>query len=148
VLFGSLEIRLRTLASIGIPSDRLQITLPARNTGSLKISLRTVCYENGRHTCHYGWRGARIWMAGQGAASDPEGHLYVITGNGEFDGTSQWGERHRQVRSKLPREEVEGARVIGARIDWAGAHGKPDRWGRELGAVGARVVESLDGLVQ
>jgi len=36
--------------------------------------------------------GAGIWMAGQGAASDPEGHLYVITGNGDFDGTSQWGE--------------------------------------------------------
>ncbi|HKO17731.1 MAG TPA: hypothetical protein VJU82_02480, partial [Acidobacteriaceae bacterium] len=36
--------------------------------------------------------GAGIWMAGQGAAADPEGHLYVITGNGDFDGTSQWGE--------------------------------------------------------
>ncbi len=36
--------------------------------------------------------GAGVWMAGQGAAADAEGHLYVITGNGDFDGTSQWGE--------------------------------------------------------
>ena len=37
-------------------------------------------------------RGAGVWMAGQGAAADPQGNLYVLTGNGDFDGKSQWGE--------------------------------------------------------
>jgi hypothetical protein len=36
--------------------------------------------------------GAGVWMSGQGAAADPEGFLYVITGNGDFDGVSQFGE--------------------------------------------------------
>jgi hypothetical protein len=36
--------------------------------------------------------GAGVWMAGQGAAADAQGFLYVLTGNGDFDGASQWGE--------------------------------------------------------
>jgi hypothetical protein len=36
--------------------------------------------------------GAGVWMAGQGAAADAQGNLYVLTGNGDFDGASQWGE--------------------------------------------------------
>jgi len=36
--------------------------------------------------------GAGVWMAGQGAAADTQGFLYVLTGNGDFDGASQWGE--------------------------------------------------------
>jgi len=31
-------------------------------------------------------------MAGQGIAADPQGFLYVLTGNGDFDGAGQWGE--------------------------------------------------------
>ena len=29
--------------------------------------------------------GAGVWMAGQGAAADAQGNLYVLTGNGDFD---------------------------------------------------------------
>jgi hydrogenase assembly chaperone HypC/HupF len=36
--------------------------------------------------------GAGVWMAGQGIAADPQGSLYAITGNGDFDGASQFGE--------------------------------------------------------
>jgi hypothetical protein len=36
--------------------------------------------------------GAGVWMAGQGAAADAQGNLYLVTGNGDFDGVSQWGE--------------------------------------------------------
>ena len=36
--------------------------------------------------------GAGVWMAGQGAAADAQGFLYVLTGNGDFDGATQWGE--------------------------------------------------------
>lgn len=42
--------------------------------------------------------GAGIWMAGQGAAADSQGNLYVITGNGDFDGTSQWGESFLKLK--------------------------------------------------
>jgi hypothetical protein len=36
--------------------------------------------------------GAGVWMGGQGPAADAEGNLYLITGNGDFDGKTQWGE--------------------------------------------------------
>jgi len=36
--------------------------------------------------------GAGIWMGGQGAAADSNGFLYVLTGNGDFDAHTQWGE--------------------------------------------------------
>ncbi len=37
-------------------------------------------------------QGAGIWMGGQGLAADADGFLYAITGNGDFDGKTQWGE--------------------------------------------------------
>jgi len=36
--------------------------------------------------------GAGVWMAGQGIAADKEGFLYLITGNGSFNATNDWGE--------------------------------------------------------
>jgi hypothetical protein len=36
--------------------------------------------------------GAGVWMGGQGAAADAQGNLYVLTGNGDFDGVKLWGE--------------------------------------------------------
>jgi hypothetical protein len=42
--------------------------------------------------------GAGIWMGGQGAAADPEGNLYVLTGNGDFDGISQFGESFLKLK--------------------------------------------------
>ncbi|GAC1355548.1 MAG: hypothetical protein NVSMB3_00860 [Acidobacteriaceae bacterium] len=46
--------------------------------------------------------GAGVWMAGQGAAADPQGFLYVITGNGDFDGVSQWGESFLKLKYTPP----------------------------------------------
>jgi len=43
-------------------------------------------------------QGAGVWMAGQGAAADAEGFLYVLTGNGDFDGSTQWGESFLKLR--------------------------------------------------
>ncbi len=37
-------------------------------------------------------------MGGQGAAADAQGNLYVITGNGDFDGVSQWGESFLKLK--------------------------------------------------
>ena len=42
--------------------------------------------------------GAGVWMAGQGAAADTQGFLYVLTGNGDFDGASQWGESFLKLK--------------------------------------------------
>ena len=42
--------------------------------------------------------GAGIWMGGQGLAADEQGFLYAITGNGDFDGLTQWGESFLKVQ--------------------------------------------------
>jgi len=42
--------------------------------------------------------GAGVWMAGQGIVADPQGDLYVLTGNGDFDGVTQWGESFLKLR--------------------------------------------------
>lgn len=52
--------------------------------------------------------GAGVWMAGQGAAADPEGLLYLLTGNGDFDGVSQWGESFLKLKYTPPSEQVAG----------------------------------------
>jgi outer membrane protein assembly factor BamB len=36
--------------------------------------------------------GAGIWMAGAGLAADAAGFVYFMTGNGDFDGETNWGE--------------------------------------------------------
>jgi hypothetical protein len=46
--------------------------------------------------------GAGIWMAGQGPAADAQGNLYLITGNGDFDGVSQWGESFLKLKYTPP----------------------------------------------
>jgi hypothetical protein len=46
--------------------------------------------------------GAGIWMAGQGAAADADGNLYVLTGNGDFDGVSQWCESFLKLKYVPP----------------------------------------------
>jgi hypothetical protein len=42
--------------------------------------------------------GAGIWMGGQGLAADAQGFLYAITGNGDFDGKTQFGESFVKVQ--------------------------------------------------
>ena len=53
--------------------------------------------------------GAGVWMAGQGPAADPQGYLYLLTGNGDFDGTSQWGESFLKLKYTPPAEELQPA---------------------------------------
>jgi hypothetical protein len=42
--------------------------------------------------------GAGVWMGGQGVAADPQGFLYVLTGNGDFDGKSLYGESFLKLK--------------------------------------------------
>ncbi len=46
--------------------------------------------------------GAGVWMGGQGAVADAQGFLYVLTGNGDFDGVSQWGESFLKLKYTPP----------------------------------------------
>jgi len=46
--------------------------------------------------------GAGVWMAGQGATADPKGFLYVLTGNGDFDGVGLWGESFLKLKYTPP----------------------------------------------
>jgi hypothetical protein len=47
-------------------------------------------------------QGAGVWMAGQGMAADPQGFLYLISGNGDFDGKTQWGESFLKLKYSPP----------------------------------------------
>lgn len=46
--------------------------------------------------------GAGIWMAGQGAPADAQGNLYVLTGNGAFDGVTQFAESFLKLQYVPP----------------------------------------------
>jgi hypothetical protein len=46
--------------------------------------------------------GAGVWMAGQGIVADSSGNLYVVTGNGDFDGKSKWGESLLKLKYSPP----------------------------------------------
>jgi len=47
-------------------------------------------------------QGAGVWMAGQGVAADPQGFLYALTGNGDFDGKTQFGESFIKLKYTPP----------------------------------------------
>jgi hypothetical protein len=53
--------------------------------------------------------GAGVWMGGQGAVADSQGFLYVTTGNGDFDGTTQWGESFLKLEYMPSSRGVSGA---------------------------------------
>jgi hypothetical protein len=42
--------------------------------------------------------GAGVWMGGQGVAADPQGFLYLLTGNGDFDGKTLFGESFLKLK--------------------------------------------------
>ena len=46
--------------------------------------------------------GAGIWMGGQGLVADQDGFLYAVTGNGDFDGKTQFGESFVKVQYTPP----------------------------------------------
>ncbi|MFZ0440904.1 MAG: hypothetical protein WAL76_22465, partial [Candidatus Sulfotelmatobacter sp.] len=62
--------------------------------------------------------GAGVWMAGQGAAADSQGYLYVTTGNGDFDGVSQWGESFLKLKYTPASEGTPALQVIDHWTPW------------------------------
>jgi hypothetical protein len=79
---------------------------PASNTVSAMLALTA-------------GEGAGVWMAGQGPAVDSQGNLYVTTGNGDFDGVSQWGESFLKLAYTPPSGGKAGAlRVVDHWTPW------------------------------
>ncbi|MEO8660382.1 MAG: hypothetical protein ABI693_18070 [Bryobacteraceae bacterium] len=44
--------------------------------------------------------GASIWQSGRGIAADPDGEIYLSTGNGSYDGWKQWGQSVLHISPK------------------------------------------------
>jgi hypothetical protein len=64
-------------------------------------------------------QGAGVWLSGQGAAADAQGLLYVITGNGDFDGVSQFGESFLKLKYTPPAENTPATlRVVDHWTPW------------------------------
>lgn len=104
-------------------------------------------------------RGAGIWMAGQGLVADTQGYLYVITGNGDFDAQTQWGESFLKLRYTPPADGRTGslavidhwtpwtddARAGGARMDQMKMSGVNAATSEELRLVNTGMTMPLKG---
>ncbi len=42
-----------------------------------------------------------IWQSGRGPAADPQGNIYAITGNGDYDGMQNFGQSYVKVSARL-----------------------------------------------
>ncbi len=61
------------------------------------------------------YSGGGIWMAGQGMAADDEGFLYAMTGNGSFDGVTEFGECFIKLQYTAPAAGAPGKISV---ADW------------------------------
>jgi len=59
--------------------------------------------------------GGGIWQAGQGLSADSKGFLYCMTGNGAFDGKTEWGECILKLRYTPPKNGKPGSIQV---TDW------------------------------
>jgi|HubBroStandDraft_1064217.scaffolds.fasta_scaffold12342_3 hypothetical protein len=59
--------------------------------------------------------GGGIWHSGGGPASDAEGNIYVVTGNGDFDAVTDFGESIVKVRYAPPTATGAGSLTV---VDW------------------------------
>jgi hypothetical protein len=84
-------------------------------------------------------KGAGIWMAGAGLACDKNNDCYAMTGNGDFDGISQWGESFIKIRYT---PAAAGAAASIKVVD----HWTPWTDDARAGAVGAAPANKLAGM--
>ena len=59
--------------------------------------------------------GAGIWQAGGGLAADAQGLLYAMTGNGNFDGVTDFGESFVKLRYTPPKGNQPASLAV---VDW------------------------------
>jgi hypothetical protein len=83
--------------------------------------------------------GAGIWMAGSGLACDDAQDCYAMTGNGGFDGNSQWGESFIKIRYTPPAGNVQASLKV---VD----HWTPWTDKSRAGAANAQPAQKLAGM--
>jgi hypothetical protein len=70
--------------------------------------------------------GAGVWMGGQGVAADPAGNLYLVTGNGGFDGVDEFGESFVKLKYQPPTADRQASlSVVGHWTPWTDAARTP-----------------------
>jgi hypothetical protein len=63
--------------------------------------------------------GAGVWMGGQGPAADEAGDLYLVTGNGAFDGVDNFGESFVKLKYQSPNADHPASlSVVGNWTPW------------------------------
>jgi PQQ enzyme-like repeat protein len=81
--------------------------LIAIDTASFKVTATWTSTSRGS--------GGGIWHSGAGPAADAEGYIYVVTGNGDFDAVTDFGESIVKLRYTPPRFTVPGSLAV---VDW------------------------------
>ncbi len=86
--------------------------------------------------------GGGIWHSGGGPAADAEGSIYVLTGNGDFDGATDFGESIVKLRYIPPRANgIASLTVVDWWTPWTDAGrtgGNPDGGGAKTHALEGR----------
>jgi hypothetical protein len=59
--------------------------------------------------------GGGIWQAGQGLSADSKGFIYCMTGNGAFDGVTEWGECFLKLKYTPPAGATQASLKV---YDW------------------------------
>jgi hypothetical protein len=89
--------------------------------------------------------GGGIWMSGGGPAIQSDGSIWVVTGNGDFDGQADWGESAVGLRYTAPSHGAKGSlTVLGWWTPWTDdgrIGGNPE--GESGRAVNRRVMEHM-----
>lgn len=78
------------------------------------VDLASYTISSALTTCPAG-QGGGIWMAGQGPATDDLGNVYVVTGNGTYDGVTDFGESILKVRYVPPSVTASASLAV---VDW------------------------------
>jgi outer membrane protein assembly factor BamB len=81
--------------------------------------------------------GGGIWQAGAGLVADDQGFIYAMTGNGDFDAVTDFGESFVKLSYTPPRA---GAKASLEVVDWW------TPWTDEERTVGAPAVPAREGL--
>jgi outer membrane protein assembly factor BamB len=92
--------------------------------------------------------GGGIWHSGAGPAADAEGNIYVLTGNGDFDGVTDFGESIVKLRYTPPRANgIASLTVVDWWTPWTDAGrtgGNPDQ---DFGAAGPVLAPTIGAVL-
>jgi hypothetical protein len=84
--------------------------------------------------------GGGIWMAGAGPAVLPNGDLAFVTGNGNFDGATDFGESIVRVRYRPPAPQAPGSISV---VDWWTPFADSSRSGPQTEVAGPPMPTNL-----